>query len=321
MEKSSKIIAALLTALLILPFTFGVSSADTIIVDQNNGPYYTIADGIAAASNGDTVLVMPAIYVESVTLNVEITLLGFDLFATQIWSTTDAISCRTGSGASVIKGLNIQAASEGIRIFNEGVAPIIEGNIIHDCITGIYSDRIVCIIRNNIIKYCNDGINIQHDEADAYIYNNIIHNCSLRGIFINYQSDPVTYSNIIFSNNQGFYSSNGATTGTFFYNCVWNNSNSNWGNITPGPSNISEDPLFVDLTSGNYLLQPGSPCIDTGRPGPEYFDLNGSRNDMGIFGGPYCWGAGAPLVLDVNVNPISIPQGGTINVQATGTVQ
>ncbi|HEX9973656.1 MAG TPA: T9SS type A sorting domain-containing protein, partial [bacterium] len=31
----------------------------------------------------------------------------------------------------------------------------------------------------------------------------------------------------------------------------------------------------------------GSPCIDAGNPDPAYNDLDGSRNDMGAFGGPF----------------------------------
>src|SRR6185295_5246363 len=31
-----------------------------------------------------------------------------------------------------------------------------------------------------------------------------------------------------------------------------------------GSGNIADPPLFVDQTAGNFHLQPGSPCIDTG---------------------------------------------------------
>ena len=46
------------------------------------------------------------------------------------------------------------------------------------------------------------------------------------------------------------------------------------------------DPLFVDPSNGDYSLQAGSPCIDTGNPSSEYNDTDGSRNDMGAYGGP-----------------------------------
>jgi len=50
-----------------------------------------------------------------------------------------------------------------------------------------------------------------------------------------------------------------------------------------GTDNIDEDPLFADA---DLRLSAGSPCINTGNPAPEYNDPDGSRNDMGAYGGP-----------------------------------
>jgi fibronectin-binding autotransporter adhesin len=46
-----------------------------------------------------------------------------------------------------------------------------------------------------------------------------------------------------------------------------------------GTGNIDTDPLFVDVANGDYSLQGGSPCIDTGHP--MMYDPDGSRTDMG----------------------------------------
>ncbi|TKJ37936.1 hypothetical protein CEE37_13305 [candidate division LCP-89 bacterium B3_LCP] len=56
-------------------------------------------------------------------------------------------------------------------------------------------------------------------------------------------------------------------------------------NPYPGLGNISEDPLFVDPGTGNFTLDPASPCIDTGNPGGFWYDHDSSRADMGITGG------------------------------------
>jgi hypothetical protein len=50
--------------------------------------------------------------------------------------------------------------------------------------------------------------------------------------------------------------------------------------------NIEADPLFVDLAGRDLRLGPGSPCIDAGPPGLAYLDVDGSLNDMGVYGGP-----------------------------------
>jgi hypothetical protein len=57
---------------------------------------------------------------------------------------------------------------------------------------------------------------------------------------------------------------------------------SNIGGSWPGVGNINADPLFVDPTSGDYHLKPGSPCIDTGDPASP-LDPDGTRADMGAF--------------------------------------
>jgi len=42
-------------------------------------------------------------------------------------------------------------------------------------------------------------------------------------------------------------------------------------------------------TPANYTLRSTSPCRDAGNPKPGYNDTDGTRNDMGLYGGPHAW--------------------------------
>ncbi len=63
-----------------------------------------------------------------------------------------------------------------------------------------------------------------------------------------------------------------------------------------GTGNIGDDPWFVDADGADdvvgtedddvHLLE-DSPCIDAGHPAVEYQDVDGSRNDMGAYGGQF----------------------------------
>ncbi len=51
--------------------------------------------------------------------------------------------------------------------------------------------------------------------------------------------------------------------------------------------NFAADPAFNDPASGDYGLGASSPCVDAGDPAASSNDADGSRNDMGAYGGPY----------------------------------
>lgn len=44
--------------------------------------------------------------------------------------------------------------------------------------------------------------------------------------------------------------------------------------------------VFVSVSKAHYRLKSGSPCINAGDPAKKFNDPNGTRNDMGAYGGP-----------------------------------
>lgn len=64
-------------------------------------------------------------------------------------------------------------------------------------------------------------------------------------------------------------------------------SNRQDGPLGPTPEgNINQNPLFAGPASGDFHLQAGSPCVNTGDPAAAYNDPDSTPNDMGAYGGP-----------------------------------
>lgn len=84
---------------------------------------------------------------------------------------------------------------------------------------------------------------------------------------------------IVCGNNGGIHNYESGATVTSSHNALWNNG-WNYGNVTPGTGDISEDPLFTDAASGDFHLQMDSPCIDAGNPtGAPDVDIEGTQRD------------------------------------------
>ena len=119
-------------------------------------------------------------------------------------------------------------------------------------------------------------------------------------------------------------------------NCIeWDNG-WNWGDLSqasyslldggtgdafPGTGVLLDaNPVFVEPDADDYHLRLGSPCIDTGDPDPAYNDPDGSRADMGVYGGPagesYTYEDAPPIVDDWDVVPGILLPGDTVTLYA-----
>ncbi|MBM3324102.1 MAG: right-handed parallel beta-helix repeat-containing protein, partial [Calditrichaeota bacterium] len=216
---------------------------------------------------------------------------------------------------------------------NDGSQPVVIDHCQFDDL-GLYGIRIVgssLILRNSLVQNCmGEGVAFLGqpplEDATSRLQNNILRNCSVTGLLLQDFMSPQVVNNVFFSmgyggilcrNNSHPLLLNNiiakcgrpgimAQTSSFptiDYNDVWQNntlgdSTTNYEGIAlpPDHHNLSSDPLFV---SGSLaVLQDGSPCIDRGHPGTEYNDTDGTRNDIGAYGGPNGGGIGPSVAWE-----------------------
>ncbi|UCG44167.1 MAG: VCBS repeat-containing protein [candidate division WOR-3 bacterium] len=260
------------------------------------GDYPTIQQGIDAAVSGDIVMVAPGTYPEEIELKSGVVVRGAGEGRSIIDGGGDQGDVVRAVGNAInrdtrIEGFTITGASNsgsmpgGGGVFcNSGAKPDISNCRVEGNDTGIAlwngSTALIhnCVIINNLYNGISTG-------AGGTAVNNTVHNN--RTGFYDYSGyRPVVMNNIITGNSR--YGISGPSSGNgpqISYNDVWGNTE-NYHNCSPGVGDISDDPMYEDTVSANYHLLPGSPCIDTGNPDPQYNDPDGTRNDMGAYGGP-----------------------------------
>jgi hypothetical protein len=109
-----------------------------------------------------------------------------------------------------------------------------------------------------------------------------------------YTSSSITVENSVLwstgTTSTGLQMAGGEATVTysdfFGMQCPYYSNESQCSQSVPGTGNLSQDPRFVDADGGDFTLDTFSPCIDAGDPAAAFDDPDGTRNDMGGYGGP-----------------------------------
>ena len=299
------------------------ANAGTIYVHPTEGAYHTIGVGVQAAVTGDTILVAPGNY-ESFTVDKEV----------HIISESGPDVTKITSGGPVTFG------SSGDHSSISGFTISIPGG------SGVYVNLGCDYVRieNNIISGCGShGVDFHAHGGNIYyssVINNTVSNNAGSGIYFYthhsgriYISHSLISNNIITSNNNYGITWHNSANGrfednNFSNNNIWNNSVGNISAVTVSSTagNLFIDPLFVNPYTADFHLQSASLCIDAGMVSSTYNDPDGTRNDMGVYGGPGAtsfWPepAGGPVVTELSVTPPSVPVGGTLTLKATGKIR
>jgi hypothetical protein len=279
-------------------------------------PFSTISAGLEAAVFGDTVNVLPGNYAESVVIGKGVALVGAGANLTKIEGPKTWTVMQCGD-SSLITGFTIINNSGNRAILCDRASPLITENVLINY-GGAYSSGIeyglygsprvtkniissfaigirdlygflkpaLGYIRNNILADCSLDA-IQSESANLEIVNNTIVQNENRGIrLLNNMTNALVMNNIVHLGNRqhgiGIYASGGSII------CKYNNvvAAAPYDGCEPGEGSISAEPIFRQERPNDYRLQPDSPGFDAGNPAPEFNDHDGSRNDMGAFGGP-----------------------------------
>jgi hypothetical protein len=213
--------------------------------------------------------------------------------------------CRVGCTANCV---NPRGRGVGIAATWDSQMTLI-GNVVHHYWKGIGSfGNSVVYAKNNIVRDQVGWGVIVSGNSTMYAINNVVAfngttgmspwNNGVKGAFIN---------NIVIGNGTSADEWVGKKVGIWFnvtpgsftlsHNLIWNNADHDLcagGYPLPDPSpctpldyagldgNLAGSPMFEDNT--DFTLKAGSPAINTGDP--EIEDKDGSRSDMGAYGGP-----------------------------------
>ena len=172
-------------------------------------------------------------------------------------------------------GINVQIAGPD--------GPFISSNIISDNVAQMFGGGIVTYEQN-------DSYPAAQITNNTIVFNEVTDTDNGGGVCQWRRTTPVFTNNIIANNvGVGVFSEDDMDS-TFTYNLVYGNDTNYSGLQGTGTGNLTSDPKFTsasndgDWTNDDFTLQSTSPAINAGDP--SVTDADGSRSDMGAYGGP-----------------------------------
>lgn len=336
----------------------GSASLNAAVFTVDSAPgsaaqYTQIDPAIAAASPGDTIYVSGnTVGYADATISKSLTLIGPGTFAdkqSQHAAIISAFRLVNNTDHIKIAGFNMNS------IFGPSANNVTFLDISNNCFTsfgGNFNPLFICLgltncsnwtIHNNIFKY-SQGLGNQITSAGGcfnfIIENNIFHAGSYFLVGFNFTNAVIQHNTICYSSSSPCFNtvSNAIIQNNIFYNCdpgasttgcTFNNNitYTTGSPYTPlGGNNIDNtDPQFANVTAGassfdinfNYSVPAASPAHNAGSDG----------TDLGYYGGPPVINVSrrgevinVPVVRQMNIQNITLPQNGNINVKVRSTI-
>ncbi|MBU1073469.1 right-handed parallel beta-helix repeat-containing protein, partial [bacterium] len=241
---------------------------------QEGAALYVLGGSATLSGNhfegNDTTFHGGAVYAE----NADLTLSDNDFVGNQAEARGGAVAIQGGSllvqGGSFVGNASVTTMGGGVHAFGADVVMrnvLVSGNVGPSLGAGVFLDSTGAVELEN----CAFVDNVSSAA-----------NMGAVGILI---GDSFLFRNNVVADNQGGGIGGVVTTLNLDYNLIWNNG-VDYLLFTPGIHDISVEPLYVDAGGGDYGLALHSPGLDRGDPDAACNDVDASRNDMGVCGGP-----------------------------------
>lgn len=289
----------------------------------------TVQAGINTAVAGQQVWVRHGTYNERITLKSGVRVFGgFAGNETSLWqrNLVSNVSILDGqAGGSVVtspSGATPETMIDGFTIRNglaangSGInitigSPVISNNVIRNNGTtgatigaAIYVNTGNPKVLNNII-HANTSTHsvIYNVSSGAQYINNTIHgntstNAPTGAAIFASDNTNILLANNIFTNHSGGPNIDRKNVGTAAFvlrNNLVRGASPNYRNQAAGASDFADDPLYVNVSLGDFRIQPGSPCFDRGfSPDALIIPVDAEGNDR-FFG----------LAVDVGADEIN----------------
>lgn len=281
-------------------------SADWVVDAAGGGDFTGIQEALDASTAGDTIFVLDGTYTEG---NLRVpnngSILLFDHAVTVIGESIDGVviqgdipTCaRTAAfmldlGASCSSSTPCDVVLRNLTVVHDdaGTATATTGTYAYTTfkdLSSVGSFDAANLVVEQVTSHTKSILYANNSSTD-YILSNLTINFgdSVGGVILykNAMGGGSVLRNSIIYNTSGTHINGGSSSSGYGIAAHYNDL---FGPASASGTNIPDDPLFVDRSGGNYHLGALSPAIDAGDPDSAYNDLDGSRNDMGAYGGAY----------------------------------